>query len=112
MAVKAYPTEPKSVTTVAPYRRPRVRDNGDGEPLIRVETTDALARVTITHRYLTTTELTTLQTWLTGVADADTVTVAAIDGKTYEGRFVDRLYTVQGEGPRRRATIQLVGNPQ
>ena len=114
MAVLAYPVaDTPPVTVVAPFRRPRVRDNGEGDPLLRYETTHDLVRVTVTHRRITEAQLTTLQAWLDAVTDADTITIAAIDGKTYEGRFADRLYSVQEDGGvLRRATIQLVGKPQ
>ena len=113
MATIAYEDTVPSVTTVQPFRRPRVRESGEGEPLFRFETTDALVRVNVTHRFITATQLQTLKDWLDTVTDADTVTIEAIDGETYEGRFVDRLYSVQAErGPYLRASIQLAGNPQ
>ena len=114
MAVMAYPADVQVETRVAPARRSRVRESDESDPLFRIEATGALSRVTITHRLITIAQFDTLKAWLDALGDDDTVTIVALDGVTYRGRFTVRQYTVQQEGqsPLRRATIQLLGNPQ
>lgn len=82
----SYPTTPAFKSTVKPISRTRFRTTESGKARGNNLAGETLYRITVEHPFITSAQVTTLQTFYSTNKDSDN-TITANDGRTYDVNF-------------------------
>ena len=107
----AYPTTPAYKSTVKPISRTRFKTTESGKARGNNLAGETLYRITVEHPFITSSQVTTLQTFYDTNKDADN-TITANDGRTYDVNFESDFTFNTTNQTYFTAKTTLIGNRQ